>query len=248
MFIKAVNDFHAGSKIGLYLCPMQQGYATKIILAINLLVFAFMAWHWKGVFPDNDILFIQLGGVNRFLVMQEKEYWRLLAAMFMHGGLIHLAMNMYALWIAGHFLENLLGWKWFTIFYLLCGLGGSVGSIWWNDALVVSVGASGAIFGIIGMLTGMLALGKVFQPGSRNRLLKNLLLVIGLNVAFGLSIPGIDNAGHIGGLLSGLLIGFTIGLGLRPGVTQRSRQLLALGAAIATTSGIALFLWIIPMN
>jgi rhomboid protease GluP len=227
---------------------MQQGYATKILLGINLSVFAWMAWQWKGVFPQDDILFIQMGGVNRMLVMQDGEYWRLLSAMFMHGGLIHLAMNMYALWIAGHFLENMLGFKWFSIFYILCGLGGSIGSIWWNDLLTVSVGASGAIFGIIGMLTGMLLLGRIYQPESRNRLLKNMLIIIGLNVALGLSIPGIDNAGHMGGLFTGLFIGLCLGLGLRPGVSKSHRRILALVAASFTVALLAGFLWVIPMH
>lgn len=219
--------------------------ATLSLIILNVAAFG---WLFSRDLSDPERLFIVYGGVNRGLVLEQGEYWRLLSATFLHGGLLHLAMNMYSLWVVGSFLERWIQWRWFIVFYLVCGLGGSVGSVWWHSAPNVSVGASGAIFGIVGILTGMLALGKIFDPIGRKALLKNLLLVIGLNVLIGLSIPGIDNAGHMGGLAAGLLMGATLGLGLRPGFSKTDRRRLAVMGIALTLGVLALFLFVIPLH
>lgn len=222
--------------------------ATLTLIVLNLLSYGWLMYHAPEFADDPDRVFIVLGGVNRGLVMENGEYWRLISATFLHGGLMHLAINMYSLWVVGSFLERFMNWRWFIAFYLACGIGGSVGSVWWHAQPIVSVGASGAIFGIVGILTGMLALGRIFDPFARKALLKNLLLVIGVNVAIGLSIRGIDNAGHIGGLLTGLVIGSILGLGLRPGFTKNERRKIAMSGLLLALAINAAFLWLIPMH
>jgi membrane associated rhomboid family serine protease len=133
------------------------------------------------------------------------ELWRLWTVVLVHGGILHLLTNMYALWIAGPFVEQLYGrWR-MLAFYLVFAAGGSLASFAANP--VPAVGASGAIFGLFGLL---LAVERVHRP-IVNRNARQLLSQIGglivINLLFGALVPGIDNMAHIGGLASGFLIG-----------------------------------------
>ena len=122
-----------------------------------------------------------------------------------HGGVLHLLANMWALWIVGPFAEQLYGrWR-FLGFYLLFALGGSLASFWATP--VPAVGASGAIFGLFGLL---LAVERIHRPvvNRTPQFLSQVGRVILINLVFGAVVPGIDNMAHIGGLLSGLWIGF----------------------------------------
>jgi len=205
----------------MYFCTMRIAPISITIIGINLLVFATMCVFEGSIFLNNEELFYHFGGLNRSLVIEDAEYVRLLSAVFIHGGLLHLAFNMYALWVLGRFMEPMLSSLPFLFAYLVLGMSGSVGSIVWQDSLNVSVGASGAIFGLIGLLTSLMALGKTFYLSQRKKLLKNLLFVIGLNLIIGFSIPGIDNAGHLGGLVGGLFAGILPGLMLTPAAGQK---------------------------
>lgn len=134
------------------------------------------------------------------------ELWRLFTVTLVHGGILHLAFNMYALFLVGPFVEQLYGRGRFLAFYLVCALGGSLASFAWDPA--PAVGASGAIFGLFGMLVAV----ERFHRPAVNRNARAFLAQIGpvivINLVFGF-IPGmnIDNAAHIGGLVSGLLLG-----------------------------------------
>lgn len=135
------------------------------------------------------------------------EWWRMLASTFLHGGLLHIAFNMLALWSLGPLMEKLTGRLPFLLMYLACGLGGSLLSLWWHP-MIVSIGASGAIFGVAGALLAVLYLKHV--PIPKEYLKKNLGSVgafVVYNLAFGAVVPGIDNSAHLGGLLTGLLVG-----------------------------------------
>jgi rhomboid protease GluP len=116
-------------------------------------------------------------------------------------------MNMYALFFVGIFLEPTLGVKRFTIFYLITGIIASISSIWWHEA-TVSVGASGAIFGMYGIFLALLFT-KLFPMDFKKSFLLSTLIFVGYNLIMGTS-GGIDNAAHIGGLISGMLIGFAV--------------------------------------
>lgn len=137
------------------------------------------------------------------------EYWRLLTVTLVHGGILHLLFNMYALWIAGPIVERFYGSGMFLLLYLLCAAAGSVASfVFGGDG--PSVGASGAVFGLFGVL---LAVSRVHVPLTDRRtraVLAQLGPIVLLNLAFGFFFPNIDNAAHIGGLVAGLWLGWLL--------------------------------------
>ncbi|MFQ5614246.1 MAG: rhomboid family intramembrane serine protease [Anaerolineae bacterium] len=139
------------------------------------------------------------------------EVWRLFTAMFLHADLAHLFFNGYALFIFGIEMEHIYGGPRFISIYTLSGLFGSLASFALRDN-VFAVGASGAIFGVIGMnLAFFLMYRDRFGEFGRRRLI-NTLVIIAINILFGLSVPRIDNLAHIGGLVAG----FGLGYGLSP--------------------------------
>jgi rhomboid protease GluP len=127
-----------------------------------------------------------------------------------HIGFIHILVNMWALWQLGRLAERIFGWMYFVI-YTASGISGSLLSLLRNP-MIMSAGASGALFGIMGALIAALYLGKLpFPKRARDGLLKNLLWVAVINLGLGASVAGIDNAGHLGGLVMGLALGAIIG-------------------------------------
>jgi membrane associated rhomboid family serine protease len=137
------------------------------------------------------------------------EYWRLWTVTLLHGDIIHLAFNMYALWLAGPIVERWYGRARFLAFYLACAAGGSVASFVFGGD-VPAVGASGAIFGFFGTL---LAAGRLHHPVDRQSraLVGQLGMLILINLAFGFASGGsIDNAAHVGGLVTGVWLGALI--------------------------------------
>ena len=133
------------------------------------------------------------------------QWWRLLTSIFVHAGLMHLLLNMYGLFFAAIFLEPLLGKTRYAIAYLICGIAASIVSMSWHPA-TVAIGASGAIFGLYGVLVALLTTNKVEIAGKKGLLLFSLFFIV-INLVTGLA-GNIDNAAHIGGLLSGLVIGY----------------------------------------
>ncbi len=134
----------------------------------------------------------------------------MLSATFVHIGVIHLFFNMQCLWSLGNMAERMFGNGTFLMLYVLSGLGGSIASLWSNPT-TVSAGASGAIFGIAGGLVALLYLGKQSAPRAAiNRGLNSILLFVGYNLVFGFAVPGIDNAAHLGGLVTGFIVGASL--------------------------------------
>ncbi len=133
------------------------------------------------------------------------EYWRLWTVTLVHADPLHLFFNMYALYLVGPIVERWYGSLRFLVFYLTCAAAGSVASFVFGSA-PLAVGASGAIFGLFGIV---FAAGRVHHPvdhASRG-LMSQLLLLIVINIGFGFAVGGIDNAAHIGGLFAGLWLG-----------------------------------------
>jgi membrane associated rhomboid family serine protease len=133
------------------------------------------------------------------------EYWRLFSVALLHGGWLHLFFNMYALYLVGPVVERWYGSARFGLFYLACTAGGSVASFVVGGD-VPAVGASGAIFGLFGLL---LVSSRLHDPVDRQsrRLVGQLGMLILFNLGLGFAIPNIDNAAHIGGLLTGAFLG-----------------------------------------
>ena len=156
---------------------------------------------------DGQLLF-DLFQLDKAAVAQG-EWWRLFTVTLLHGGILHLLFNMYALYLSGPIVEQLYGRRLFLLFYLLFAAAGSIGSfVFGGDR--PAVGASGAIFGLFGLL---LAVSRTHNPilDRRGRMFMGQIgsLVV-VNLLIGLAIPNVDNAAHVGGLLGGLWIGFLI--------------------------------------
>jgi membrane associated rhomboid family serine protease len=154
---------------------------------------------------DADDLF-KLGGVEKNAVLNG-EWWRLFTAMFIHGGLMHIISNLFTLFFIGIFAESILGVKRFTIVYILSGLGCSLASIFWHDN-TVSVGASGAIFGLFGAVIALNLMKSISKKIDLTFLIMSSVF-IGYNLIMGL-FTNSDNAGHLGGLFTGFIIGIVI--------------------------------------
>src|ERR1700751_2620089 len=138
------------------------------------------------------------------------QWWRLFTYMFLHGGVMHIFFNMWCLWDLGRLCESLYGRWTYAAIYLTTGIAGGLASVGWNPG-VLSVGASGAIFGLAGALISSFYLGEFSVPRiAIQGTLRSLLFFVGFNVLFGSMVPGIDNACHAGGLVSGLILGALI--------------------------------------
>ncbi len=127
------------------------------------------------------------------------DWSRLFTAVFLHGSFLHLAFNMYVLFVIGRQLEVMLGSARFIVLYGLSALGGVAASFTFSDPGVVSVGASGAIFGLMG---GLLVAGKRLRYD-----VTQVLVLIGINIAIGFVVPNIDWRAHLGGLIAGFAVG-----------------------------------------
>jgi len=182
---------------------------TWSLLAINtvlLLVEVALSGNGVGglIEPSSRAL-CRLGALNAPAVIEDGQYWRLLTVMVLHAGIIHWAFNSYALFIFGPTLEALLGRVRFLALYIGCGFAASGASLLISHTQL-GVGASGAIFGLLGALVAFFWRRR--DVGGRGAL-RNLLLVLALNLFIGVRVAGVDNVAHVGGFLAGLL---TMGL------------------------------------
>jgi rhomboid protease GluP len=179
---------------------------TPSIIAINVAVFIVMLAAGADIMNPNPAIHIRFGSNFGPLTWTGQE-WRLLTSAFLHFGLIHIALNMYALYQGGALVERLFGSARFAVIYLLSALSGSVASGLW-DPLRNSAGASGAIFGVYGALLAFLAVRRVDIPPSMLKSISSSALLFCLySLVIGAAHPLIDNACHIGGLLGGFLAG-----------------------------------------
>jgi rhomboid protease GluP len=186
--------------------PVKDYFITPILININILYFLIMCFSGVNPFtPEiNDI--IDWGG-NYGPLTIENNWWRIISACFVHIGIFHLLMNCFALAYAGLLLEPYLK-KWgFLTTYLLAGIIASLSSLYWNNNLV-SAGASGAIFGMYGILLPLL-LFKTIDKKVNPNLFSTLVLFIGINI-LGSFKEGIDGAAHVGGLSFGIIAGATL--------------------------------------
>ncbi len=184
--------------------PMQPVRATYVFLALITAVFVaqLASIQLTGV----DVI-AGFGAKDNTLIAQG-EYWRLFTAIFVHANVLHYGFNAYALYIIGRDVERFSGPLRFTLVFLLAGLSGSVFSLLFNPS--PSVGASGAIFGLIGALAVFLYRHRhIFgERGRRN--LQNVVIIAAINFLIGLQ-GGIDNWAHLGGLVGGLILGWVLG-------------------------------------
>lgn len=191
--------------------PVKGYTVTPVLMYLNILVFIVMAIAGVNIFEPGTESLLSWGANFRPLTLGGQP-WRLLTNCFLHIGILHLLMNMYALVYIGLLLEPYLGKVRFISAYLLSGITASIASLWWND-LTVSAGASGAIFGMYGVFLAMLTTNHI-EKTARKALLTSIMIFVAFNLLNGVR-GGIDNAAHIGGLVGGLIIGYAFLPGLK---------------------------------
>ena len=172
-------------------------------LLIGICIIMFFLTYFLG---ENEI--ISYGGNIKELV-KSGEYYRLITCIFLHAGIIHIACNMYSLYVIGSQLESFFGKIRYLIIFLLSGICGSILSIAFNNNDAISIGASGAIFGLLGAIVYF---GYHYRVYLGNALKNQIIPIIILNLSIGFLTPGIDNFAHIGGLIGGIFTTMACGI------------------------------------
>jgi rhomboid protease GluP len=213
-------------------------YVTPGLIGANLLIFIAMGFMGAGIGTGDSTLYLAWGGNFRPLTTGG-EWWRLLTSAFLHVGVLHLLFNLWVLFEAGRLVERLYGNGYFAFIYAASALTGSLSSILWYEQRI-SVGASGAIFGVYGALIAYLIMRRhTLPPAIIRNLLTIAVLFIGVSMAYGLSQQGIDNAAHAGGLVGGFLLGIPLSRPLEPTLRKRQagkRLLIASAGLLAVTA------------
>lgn len=210
---------------------------TYAILIVNVAFFI-------AQLVTNDRLTLSLGLFPPAIA--SGEWWRLLTPMVLHGGFLHIALNSWVLYIFGPQVEQAFGTPRFTAVYLVGGFTGSAASYAFSPPGILGVGASGAIFAIVGALLVFLyrRRASVLMSGY----LRQILFFVGINLLFGQVVGGIDNFAHLGGLAGGLLLGLALdrpgAVAVRAGDRPPADAAIAWGAIVAVAAlGIALVVW-----
>ena len=182
---------------------------TYTIIALNVAVYLFAAL-LSGSVVDMDMrVLVDLGALYGPLTIADAQWWRLLTAMFLHGGMTHLLMNMFSLYLIGRGLEQYFSKSAYLSIYLFSGLIGGLVSLYVHPDSV-GIGASGAIFGVFGALAGFFLAHRDRIGSYTKAFMKDFAVVLGLNFFIGVAIPSVDMSAHIGGLLIGLIGGYII--------------------------------------
>jgi rhomboid protease GluP len=189
---------------GLFI-PSRRFLATPLLIDACLLIFGLMvASGVSASSPTGHQLVVW--GSNLSDLTLHGQPWRLLTYQFIHAGLSHLLLNVFSLWLLGLLVEDRVGPLRLALVYLASGVGGGLASLWWHSGGINSVGASGAIFGLYGLLLVLLVGKKLVLDKSDRRAMLGLVLYLVLsNLLSGLT-GNIDNAAHLGGLATGLLV------------------------------------------
>ncbi|SFJ20847.1 rhomboid protease GluP [Halobacillus dabanensis] len=207
---------------------------TYFLLAINILIFLYIEW----VGESTSVLTLIEYGAKYNPAIIDGEWWRIATSMFLHIGVLHLFMNMFALFYLGTAVEKLYGTWRFVFIYMLSGLFGGVASFMLNPH--VAAGASGAIFGLFGAL---LFFGVQYKQLFFRTMGWNLIFIVCLNIAFGLLVPQVDNGAHIGGMIGGFLATAIVRM---PKQKKPQMQIIALvtyGIALSSMFTIGHFGW-----
>jgi rhomboid protease GluP len=164
------------------------------------------------------------------------EQWRLVTSMFLHYGVVHIAMNMIGLIDGGRHVERMYGRAGFVALYLVSGLAASLTSALRGGA--ISAGASGAVFGVFGAFGAFLLLHRDRLDRTEvSRQARGLLVFLAYNIFFGLTTPGIDMAAHIGGVIAGFLVGLALEAGTSHDQSTRRRSLIVAVLGVALVAG-----------
>lgn len=185
---------------------------TKVLIAINVAVFLVeLATGATSATVGGTAEMVRLGGLVPAYVIQQHEYWRMLASMFLHESWLHIGINMLALWFLGEYTEAVLGRFKFLVLYLATGLAGSVFVVLFAAPLTLTVGASGAIAGAFGGLMAYAFLNRHRDYVAR-AIFGQLVFWFFLNLILNLTSSGLSWQGHLGGFVSGIVLmaGYTM--------------------------------------
>jgi len=200
-----INLHSDSEKVGLKDKP----YITFGIIAVNVLMYVVTAYlsfvYANGSIFDSDINVLILLGAKVNDLIAQGQYYRLVSCMFLHGGILHLAVNMYSLYAIGPMVEQVYGKVKYIAIYFVAGICSSIFSYIFSTS--VSIGASGAIFGLLGAVL-VFAIKSKGKTG--NAIIKNILSVIFVNILIGMTLPNIDIFAHAGGLFGGIAISFLV--------------------------------------
>jgi len=190
----------------------ETGRPTLAVLCFIALNLAMFVAEVKLGGSTNPFTLHRLGALEPWAVRFGHQYWRMVTSLFLHYGPLHIAFNLYALFVVGPGLERIIGSVRFALYYLLAGLGSSAGVLIlkWSELARPEqlVGASGCVMGIVGVWAGYL-LRHRSEPFAGRRL-KNIVLIIAIQTAFDLSTPQISMAAHLSGLVTGVVLGLLI--------------------------------------
>ena len=182
---------------------------TRSLVAVCILVFAAMAFRQVSTHAGSEPLLLRWGA-NFGPLTLSGQWWRLFTSLFIHLGVVHLAVNMWCLWDLGSFAERIYGRAQFLIIYLLAGVIGALCSLFWHP-FALAAGASGAIFGVTGALLASFIFGDLpFTKKSAAIALLSVIAFAGYNLFVGFVGKGPGNAAHVGGLISGFLLALLI--------------------------------------
>ena len=206
---------------------------TWLLIAANVAMFAVELASGADIMRPTSQQILHLGGDFAPLTLHG-QWWRLGSSMFLHIGIVHLAMNMIVLWQA-RVVEVLYGRLGFFAIYVASGLLGGIASLW-HAKWAVSAGASGAVFGVFGAFGAfLLARRDRIDPEVLRRRAQSLATFIGINLVYGWMQPHIDVSAHIGGLITGFVVGFALVQRAREAEQTTKRAIPALAAALAVT-------------
>jgi len=213
--------------------------ATKLIAGLCILVYGLMmatdaasGASGLGFFGFRSSTSIRFGALLGFVARTEP--WRVLSAVFLHASIMHIGMNMLSLVSLGRGLEPHFRSARFLLLYLVSGAFGFCATIWWRGEQAHSVGASGAIFGLLGAYIGALIIRR--NPGWQRVFVSNLIMACLLGFVF----RNVDNAAHVGGFAAGLGLGLLLELEPRPRNRDRLMKVLAAVGVVAVLASIAL--------
>jgi rhomboid protease GluP len=213
---------------------------TMVLLASNILIFVAMLYHGASLWHTSTTVPLAWGA-NFGPATQDGQWWRLGTAMFLHFGVVHLALNMWALWDIGRLLEQVYGrWR-YALLYLGAGVFGNLLSLVIQGNHAVSGGASGAIFGLYGALVLFLWRERAqMERGEFRWMFGAASIFIVLALVMGQLISGIDNSAHVGGLISGALLGVALS---RPWTWNSPRNRYVRQAALGLVLLASVALW-----
>ncbi|KAK4748263.1 hypothetical protein SAY87_014849 [Trapa incisa] len=206
-------------------CPSRNGDSCTLYPFLGR--FSFEPFNDNPMLGPSITTLEQLGGLERKSVVEDSEAWRLVSCIWLHAGALHLASNMLSLIVVAISLEQEFGFLKIGSLYVLSGVGGSLRSILstYNDSKI-SVGASGALFGLLGAMLSELIINWTIYV-NKCTALSTLMVVVALNMAMGILIPHVDNSAHIGGFVTGFFLGFV--LLIRPQYGYVSRRYIPAG-------------------